>query len=448
MKPMFKWIYIGLSALLLILVSPFAAMAADGSIDTGDTAFVLLCSALVMLMTPGLAFFYGGLVRKKNVLSILMQCLTIMGIVSVQWVLFGYSLSFGPDIGQFIGSLNWAGLNAVTTDPSDVYAATIPHLGFAGFQLMFAIITAGLIIGAFAERMRFPAFVLFILLWTTFVYDPIAHWVWGGGWLMQLGALDFAGGTVVHISSGLSGLIAALVIGRRAADKHEIMMPHNMSLVVIGGGLLWFGWFGFNAGSALGANGLAALAFVTTNTCAAAATLSWIAVEWMHHGKPTVLGAVSGALAGLVTITPAAGFVSPVSAIFMGLLVSPLCYLFVSKVKVKLGYDDSLDAFGIHGIGGTFGALATGVFASKAINPAGADGLLLGGTDLFIAQLTAVAVTYIFAGVMTFVILKLISLFVPLRVSDTEEKAGLDMAIHGEDAYGYYGYKEIKSIKV
>ncbi|MEN6348919.1 MAG: ammonium transporter [Syntrophomonas sp.] len=417
---------------------PLPVMAAEKAVvDTGDTAFILICSALVLLMTPGLAFFYGGMVRRKNVLSILMQCFVIMALVSVQWVLFGYTLSFGPDVGGWLGNLSFLGLKGIGLDPSNTFATTIPHQVFVAFQLMFAIITAGLITGAFAERMKFSVFVIFTLLWTTLVYDPLAHWVWGGGWLGRLGALDFAGGTVVHISSGVSGLVACLVLGKRYGKDREAMVPHNIPFVVLGAALLWFGWFGFNAGSALGANGLAGLAFLVTNTCAATAALSWVAAEWIDHGKPTVFGAVSGAVAGLVAITPAAGFVSPLSSIVMGLLVGPLCYLAVSRVKEKLGYDDSLDAFGIHGVGGTFGALATGVFASTAVNPAAANGLLYGNAHLFAVQVIAVLATYVFAGAMSFIILKVISLFTELRVSQTEEQEGLDISLHGENAYGY-----------
>lgn len=426
-------------AVLAIAATPLAALAADvPKVDTGDTAFILVSAALVLLMTPGLALFYGGMVRRKNVLSILMQCFFIMALVSVQWVVGGYSLSFGPDVGHLIGNLSWAGMNGVGGLPNADYAGTIPHAAFAMFQLMFAVITAGLIIGAFAERMKFPVFVVFILLWTTLVYDPMAHWVWGvDGWLRNLGALDFAGGTVVHISSGVSGLVAALFLGKRLGGR-EPMVPHNLPLTILGAGLLWFGWFGFNAGSALGANGLAATAFMTTNTAAAAATLSWVLCEWLHHGKPTVLGAVSGAVAGLVVITPAAGFVTPMAAVLMGLLVSPVCYLAVAKVKEKFGYDDSLDAFGIHGVGGTIGALLTGVFATTSINPAGANGLLYGNPHLLLVQFGTVLVTYVFAGGVTYLILKAISLFTELRASEEDEEAGLDISQHGEDAYSNF----------
>ncbi|MGE5379687.1 MAG: ammonium transporter [Methylocystaceae bacterium] len=424
-----KKIYLGLlSAIFSILVTPGFALAASApQVDTGDTAFILICSALVLIMTPGLALFYGGMVQKKNVLSVLMQCLFIMALVSVQWVLAGYSMAFGPDHAGLIGGLDWLGLHGVGIEPFEAYSATIPHQAFAAFQLMFAIITVGLIIGAFAERMRFSAFVLFVTLWVTLVYSPVAHWVWGvGGWLRELGALDFAGGTVVHISSGVSGLVAAIVIGRRVGSSRGTI-PHNLPMTVTGAALLWFGWFGFNAGSALGANGLAASAFLVTNTAAAAAIMSWMLAEWLDHGKPTTLGAASGAIAGLVAITPAAGFVGPGAAIIIGLLVSPICYFAVSRLKVKLGYDDALDAFGIHGIGGTFGCLATGVFA--------ANGLISGNPHQLLVQFISVIAVYAFASIMTFIILKAIGLMVPLRVSEEDEEAGLDLAEHGEDAY-------------
>jgi len=421
-----------------VAVLPVPVMAASKPvIDTGDTGFVLMSAALVLLMTPGLALFYGGMVRKKNVLSILMQCFAVMALVSVQWVILGYSLSFGTDIHSFIGSLNFLNLKGVGFDPSPVYGTTIPQLAFAMFQMMFAIITAGLITGAFAERMKFSVFVIFTLLWTTLVYDPLAHWVWGGGFLAQMGALDFAGGTVVHISSGVSGLVAAIILGKRYGKGREAILPHNLPMVVTGAALLWFGWFGFNAGSALGANGLAAMAFTVTNTCAAMGAISWVGAEWLDHGKPTVFGAVSGAVAGLVAITPASGYVSPLSAIFIGLFVGPICYLAVSRVKEKLGYDDSLDAFGIHGVGGTFGALATGIFASKAINPAYANGLLFGNPHQLLVQAIAVIVAIAYAAFMTFLILKVIGLFTSLRVTANQEEIGLDAALHGEDAYAY-----------
>jgi len=418
------------------------AFAADATtvpkIDTGDTAFILISAALVLLMTPALALFYGGMCRTKNVLSTIMQSFFVIGLVSVQWVLFGYSLAFGPDIHHFIGSLDWIGLTGVSGAPNADYAATIPHSAFMIFQGMFAVITPALITGAFAERMKFSAFALFTLIWATFVYDPVAHWVWGtGGWLREMGVLDFAGGTVVHIISGVSGLVICLMIGKRKGHGSEVMLPHHLPMTVLGAGLLWFGWFGFNAGSALAANEIAANAFVVTHVSAAAATLSWVLTEWRLHGKPTVLGAASGCIAGLVSITPAAGFVSALSAIAIGLLGGVICFLSVSVVKAKMGYDDSLDAFGVHGVGGAWGALATGLFASKAVNDAGADGLFFGNPAQFVHQLTGVVVSCVFAIAMTFVIIKFISLFVSIRVEEADELLGLDLAEHGERGYAY-----------
>ncbi|MBW2674227.1 MAG: ammonium transporter, partial [Deltaproteobacteria bacterium] len=352
--------------------------------NAGDTAWVMVCAALVFIMTPGVAFFYGGMARRKNILSILTQCFAIICLVSLQWVLFGYSLAFGPDTGYgIIGGLDWIGLRGVGQEPSAVYGSTIPHLVFMIFQAMFAIITPALMVGAFAGRMKFSALVLFTLLWTTFVYDPIAHWVWGaGGWLGGIGALDFAGGIVVHVSSGISALVVAIMIGKRIGYEKQSFAPHNLPITFLGGALLWIGWFGFNAGSALEAGGLAGNAFVTTNTAAAAAGLAWAFMEWKMDGAPTVLGIVSGVVAGLVAITPACGFVSVVSAIPIGLIAGIICYLAVAKLKPLLGYDDSLDVFGVHGIGGIWGTLATGIFAAVAINSGGADGLLLGNMKL------------------------------------------------------------------
>ena len=438
MKTKFKWLTLLTILAISILGLPAVASAADApAINSGDTAFMIICAALVMIMTPGLAFFYGGMVRKKNVMGTVMQSFAALALVSVQWVLLGYTLSFGPDIHHLLGGLSFLGLSGVTGDPSASYATTIPHFVFVFYQLMFAIITVALISGAFAERMRFSIFVAFVLLWTTLVYDPLAHWVWAAdGWLFNLGALDFAGGTVVHISSGISGLVACILLGRRNKSGAEPMVPHNLPLTMLGAALLWFGWFGFNAGSALAANGLAASAFLVTNTCAAAGAIGWAAAEWLQHGKPTTLGVASGLVAGLVAITPAAGFVGPVSAVIMGLIVGPLCYLAVSKMKAKLGYDDSLDAFGIHGVGGIFGALATGVLANPAVNPLG-TGLLYGNPHQLLVQLIAVVATIAFASAVTFLILKGLSLFAPLRVSDEEEESGLDITQHGEDAYGY-----------
>jgi Amt family ammonium transporter len=403
--------------------------------NPGDTAWVLMSSALVMLMTPGLAFFYGGMVRRKNILSVLMQCFIILCVISLQWVLFGYSLSFAPG-NAFIGGLQWAGLNGVGQEPFADYAATIPHLAFMIFQAMFAIITPALIIGAFAERMKFSAFVVFTLLWATLVYNPICHWVWGiGGWIRNLGALDFAGGTVVHINAGIAALVTALVIGRRRCLDKSVPSPHNLPFVVLGTALLWFGWFGFNAGSALAANGLAANAFVVTNTAAAAAGLSWALIEWIRVGKPTMFGVASGAVAGLVAITPAAGFVGVVPAVVIGLLVSVFCYMAAAIIKPKMGYDDALDAFGVHCVGGIWGALATGLFASKLVNPAGADGLFFGGTELFLKQLIAVGATLAYAGIGTLILYKVIDAIMGIRVKDKEEDFGLDLTQHHERAY-------------
>lgn len=405
--------------------------------NSGDTAWVLISTVLVFTMTPGLAFFYGGMVRRKNVLSALMQCFFIMCIISIQWVLFGYSLTFGPDTGSgIIGGLDWIGLRGVGVQPNTEYAATIPHYVFMMFQLMFAIITPALIIGTFAERIKFSSFVVLTILWTTFVYNPIGHWVWGvGGWLRNLGALDFAGGIVVHTSSGISALVIALLIGKRIGYEKQAFTPHNLPLTVLGGALLWLGWFGFNAGSALAANELAASAFVTTNTAAAAAGLTWALIEWQQHGAPTVLGVVTGMVAGLVAITPACGFVNPMNAIIIGILVSIFCYIAVAKVKTKYGYDDSLDVFGIHGIGGIWGTIATGLFAEKVINEAGADGLLFGNVHLFLVQLFLVGVTVVYAAVMTWILFKFVDAIMSVRVEKEKEIIGLDLTQHNESAY-------------
>ncbi|HOH57902.1 MAG TPA: ammonium transporter [Smithellaceae bacterium] len=405
--------------------------------NSGDTAWVLTASALVLLMTiPGLAFFYGGLVRRKNVLSILMQCFIIVCVISLQWVLFGYSLAFGPDFHGIIGTLEWAGLAGVGAAPNSNYAATIPHSAFMIFQAMFAVITPALIIGAYAERVKFPAFLLFTLLWATFVYDPLAHWVWGaGGWLKSLGGLDFAGGIVVHVSSGISALVLALLLGKRIGYNHKPIRPHNLPFTVLGAALLWFGWFGFNAGSALAADGLAATAFVNTNTATAAAGLAWALIEWRHNGSPTILGAATGAVAGLVAITPACGFVNPMNAMLIGIIVAFVCYVAVAVMKGKLGYDDSLDAFGVHGVGGTVGTLLTGIFAQKAINPAGADGLLFGNLHTFGIQCLMLVVTVVFAAIMTFIIFKIVDAAIGMRVEEKNEIIGLDLTQQSEAAY-------------
>ncbi len=446
MKKLFT--ILGLILLFTVLLVP-AVFAADGEtatevvaevakIDTGDTAFVMICAALVLLMTPALGLFYGGMVRSKNVLSTIMQSFICLGIVSIQWALYGYSLAFGPDINHLIGSLDWVGLKGVGVDPNADYAATIPHLAFMIFQGMFAFITPAIISGSVAERVKFPAYTVFILLWATLVYDPVAHWVWGvGGWLREYGVLDFAGGTVVHIISGVSGLVFALMIGKRKGYGHEAMLPHNLPMIVIGTSLLWFGWFGFNAGSSLGANGTALIAFTTTHMAAAAGIVSWVIVEWMHHGKPTLFGAASGCLAGLVAITPGAGFVSVMSAIAIGLLGGIICYLAVAVMKNKFGYDDSLDAFGVHGMGGTWGAIATGIFASKDINSAGANGLLFGNPEQVALQLVGVISSWAFAAIMTFLIVKFVGLFMQITASRDQESEGMDITEHGERAYVY-----------
>jgi Amt family ammonium transporter len=407
-----------------------------GTIDSGDTAWVLISTALVMLMTPGLALFYGGLVRRKNVLSTIMHSFFILGLVSVTWVLWGYSLAFGPDSGLgLIGRLDWLGLEGVTGAPSDVYAPTVPHLAFMAFQMMFAIITPALITGAFAERKRFKAFVLFALVWSTLVYAPIAHWVWSpDGWLYGLGVLDFAGGTVVHLSSGVSALVAALFVGRRLGLVQPATEPHDVPMTVLGAGLLWFGWFGFNAGSALGANGLAATALVTTNTAAAMAAITWVTISWLHRGTPSVLGAAIGAVAGLVAITPAAGFVTPAASILIGFGVGLVCYG-ASLLRLRSRIDDALDVFAIHGVGGAFGAVATGVFATTAVNAAGRDGLLAGGGSQVLIQLIGVGAVALYAAVASAVILFVINAVVPIRVPNPQEEQGLDLAQHGEVAY-------------
>jgi len=404
-------------------------------IDTGDTAWLLASAALVMLMTPALGFFYGGLVRRKNVLATIMHSFFILCLISVQWVLWGYSLAFGPDHGGLIGGLDWAALKGVGQEPNADYAATVPALAFMVFQMMFAVITPALITGSFAERKRFKAFVVFTLLWATFVYDPVAHWVWGtGGWLRTLGTLDFAGGTVVHITSGVSALVAALVLGRRRGYGLEPIEPHDATMTVLGASLLWFGWFGFNAGSALASGGLAANAFVVTNTAAAMAALTWMTVSWLHRGQPSVLGAAAGAVAGLVAITPASGYVDVSASILIGLGAGTLCYVGIQLTK-RLKVDDALDVFGVHGVGGMWGALATGVFATVAVNSGAADGAAYGNFGQLGVQAIAVLASVTYSAVMTFVILKVITLFVALRVPEHEEVLGLDASQHGEAAY-------------
>jgi len=408
------------------------AYAQDG-VDTGDTAWVLTSSALVFIMTPGLALFYGGMVRRKNFLSVLMQCFMIISIVTIQWVILGYSLAFGPDIKGWLGNLDWAFLRNVGMEPG-VYSATIPHQAFMIFQLMFAIITPALIVGAFAERIKFFGFCIFSLLWATLVYDPIAHWVWAkGGFIGAMGGLDFAGGTVVHLNAGAAALAGALVLGKRRGYPESISPPHHLPLSVLGAALLWFGWFGFNAGSALGAAGLAANAFTTTHVATATAAFTWAVLDWVFNKRPTVLGMITGAVAGLVAITPAAGFVNPCGALGVGAGAGVFCYWGVVWLKVKLGYDDSLDVFGVHGIGGAWGALATGLWADASVN--GANGLFYGNPAQVLVQLKAIAVTGVFSFVVSFILFQVVGAIFGLRASEEEEKIGLDITQHRESAY-------------
>ncbi len=427
---------LALSALFATAAWPANAFAQEGPIDTGDTAWLLTSAALVLAMTPALAFFYGGLVRRKNILSVLMQCFIIICIVTLQWVLIGYSLAFGPDRMGLIGGLAFLGLKGVGAAPSADYATTVPHTAFVFYQCMFAVITPALILGAFAERMKFSTFCVFMLIWATFVYDPICHWVWAvGGFIGNMGAIDFAGGTVVHINAGVAALVCSLVLGKRQGYPGKISPPHNLPLAVLGAGFLWFGWFGFNAGSALGANGLAASAFLATHVAASAAGLTWAILDWRINAHATVLGMITGVVAGLVAITPAAGFVGPIDAIWIGIGAAIACYFFVAVVKVKLGYDDSLDVFAVHGIGGIWGALATGLWASTEINPGGPNGLFYGNPGLVLAQLKAVLVTAVFSGVVTFVILKILDAVMGIRVAAEDERIGLDLTQHREAGY-------------
>jgi Amt family ammonium transporter len=425
-----------LTALTAAAAVPVAAFAADGGqINSGDTAWMLAATALVMIMLPGLALFYGGLVRRKNVLSTIMHSFFGLAIVSVVWVLVGFSIAFGPDVNGWglVGNLSYIGFTNVGLAPSPTYAPTIPFVLFAGFQLMFAAITPALITGAFAERKRFASFVLFTILWSVLVYSPVAHWVWASdGWLFKLGALDFAGGTVVHASSGLSALIVAILIGRRVVNGDR-MEPHDVPMTVLGAGLLWFGWFGFNAGSAVAASGLAASAFVVTNTAAAAATLTWVGASYLHKGKVSVIGAACGAVAGLVAITPASGFVTPGGAIVIGLVAGGLCYS-ATLLRERVKVDDALDVFAVHGVGGVFGAIATGVLATSAVQ-ASYKGLIDGNAGQVLTQLIAVGATIAYAVVATFVIVKVVDAILGIRISARDEELGIDLAIHGEAAY-------------
>ena len=428
-----------LTSALLLCASPALVAQAPpaGAVDSGDTAFMVVSAALVMLMTPGLAFFYGGMVRGKNVLGTMMQSFMAVAIISVQWVVVGYSLAFGPDRGHVVGGLAWVGLRGVGMTPNPDYAATIPHQTYMIYQCMFAVITPALITGAVAERMKFKTYLVFMLLWSTLVYDVVAHWVWGtGGWLRNMGALDFAGGTVVHVSSGVSALVAALMIGRRRGYPDTPMPPHNLPYTLLGTGLLWFGWFGFNAGSAVTAGAASTGAFIATHVAAASAALGWVMMDWLVRGRPTALGAASGAVAGLVAITPASGYVGPLSSILIGGAAGCVCFLAVI-LRAKSTVDDSLDVFGVHGTGGTLGALMTGLFAQKAINAAGADGLFFGNASLFGAQVVAVLATWAYAGAVTYVLLRVLDLTMGLRVNAEQEDEGLDVAEHGESAYAF-----------
>ena len=404
------------------------------TINSGDTAWLLVSAALVMFMTPGLAFFYGGMARRKNLLSTLMMSFVMIGLGGLIWVLYGYSLGFGTDIGGIIGNLSFLGLKGVGQDPSAVYASTTPHLAFMMYQGMFAIITVALITGSVVERIKFSSLIVFAVAWLTLVYSPVAHWVWGGGWLVKLGALDFAGGTVVHINAGVSALALAFLLGKRKGFPQDQMEPNNIPLVVLGAGILWFGWFGFNAGSALSSSGLAASAFVTTNTAAAAASLTWMFLSWRQR-KPAVLGAVTGAVAGLVAITPAAGYVTPLAAIAIGIVVSFVSFYSLILIKSKLKFDDSLDVFACHGMGGIWGALATGIFATTAVNAAG-SGAVDGNWIQIARQLVAVGAVAAFAFIGTIIIGKAIDKTLSLRVKQVDEVVGLDISQHGERAYG------------
>ncbi|MGD9143056.1 MAG: ammonium transporter [Dehalococcoidia bacterium] len=406
------------------------------AVNAADTAWILISSALVMLMTPGVAFFYGGMVRRKNLLSTLMMSFFCLGLVGILWIVYGYSLAFGTDYGGFIGGFNYFGLSNVGQEPSSIYASTVPHLAFMIFQAMFAIITVALFTGAIVERVKFSSLLIFAALWMTLVYSPVTHWVWGdGGWLAELGVLDFAGGAVVHINAGVSALALVLLLGKRRGFPQDAMEPNNVPLVVLGAGLLWFGWFGFNAGSALASDGLAASAFVTTNTAAATAAFTWMIIGWIHH-RPTIMGTVTGAIAGLATVTPAAGFVSPIAAIPIGIAAAVVCYYVLILFKSKLGFDDSLDVFAVHGVGGILGMLSVGIFATLAVNSAGADGLIYGSATQLLKQIAGIVTVGAYAFVVTWVLGKIVAATIGLRVGQPEEMVGLDLSQHGERAYG------------
>lgn len=445
----FGWKTKASAALLLMSVPAWAQGAAEKAagpvlsaapppvspISAGDTVWVLLASALVMLMTPGLAFFYGGLVRKKNILSILMQCFVCLCIVSFLWVVCGYSLAFGPDQGGFIGSFDWMWLKNVGME-SSAYAPSVPHRAFVIFQMMFAVITPGLIIGAFAERMRFSSFCVFTILWSLLVYCPVTHWLWGnGGFMKAFGAVDFAGGAVVHINAGMAALAAVLVTGRRQGFPHAISPPHNLPLAVLGAGMLWFGWYGFNAGSALAANGVAVSAFLATHTAGAVAGIVWCVLDWIKFGKPTTLGMITGAVAGLAAVTPGSGYVDVCGATWIGFGAGVVCWFSVTAFKAKYQYDDTLDAFGVHGVGGIFGTLAVGIWATKAVNPDGVNGLLAGNPVQLWIQLKAVAITMVYSFGVSLLLFKIVDFIQPLRVSEHDERVGLDLTQHREAGY-------------
>ncbi len=403
--------------------------------NSGDTAWLLVSAAFVMLMTPGLALFYGGMVRRKNVLGTIMQSFVVIGLISIEWMLVGYSMAFGPDRGGLVGDLSWFALGGVGSAPFKGYAPTVPHQAFMIYQMMFAVITPALITGAFAERLKFSTYLIFTLLWALLVYNPVAHWMWGiGGWLKNMGALDFAGGTVVHLTAGVSALAAALVVGKRKGYGREILAPHDLPMTVLGAGILWFGWFGFNAGSALAADGLSAGAFVATHLAAGAGTVSWMLAEWIHRGKPTVLGAATGCIAGLGTITPASGFVTPPAALAIGIAAGVVCYGAV-MLKARFGYDDSLDVVGVHGVGGILGTLSVGLFATVAVNPGGSNGLLYGNAHLLRVQAVAVSAVLAYSFAATWALLKLLEGAMGLRVTDEHEVSGLDISQHGEAGY-------------
>ncbi|WP_319778892.1 ammonium transporter [Maridesulfovibrio sp.] len=403
-------------------------------INTGDTAFILVSAALVLLMTPGLALFYAGMVRSKNVLGTIMQSFIMISVISVEWIYLGYTMSFGPDIGGFIGSMSHFALNGVTAAPSETYATTIPEIVFMIYQCMFAVITPALITGAFAERVRFAPFIVFSLLWSILVYNPVCHWIWGGGFLAEMGVLDFAGGLVVHLTCGVAALVACIFIGPRTGYGKRMFIPHNLPMTLLGTGLLWFGWFGFNGGSALAADGIAGGAFVATHIAGMVGMAAWCGIEWLHSGKPTSLGAASGAIAGLATITPAAGFVSPNSAVIIGLLGGLICYGAV-MAKSRMGYDDSLDVVGIHGVGGLAGTICLGIFASTAINPGGADGLIHGNINLLISQFKGIFIVGSYTLIISYVLLKVINAVSPLRLDLKAEEEGMDTSEHSESAY-------------